>query len=367
MFAYIVRRLLQIIPTLLIISVIVFALLALKPGDPIDELRFGNPGFSSEDYERLAKQYGLDQPWYVRYWYWLYGIIGRPSLNYDESGTWVAPYISISIPDFGPSRAYGRPAAEYVFNHRLPNTVILSGLALMVAFMVAVPMGVLSALKQHSILDYAITIVNFIGVSIPIFWLGIMLIYVFAVVCRQCLPAGSMVTPGVNLPDWNDIVAQTGGGLAAFGDYVQGAWPVFVDRVRHLILPVFALSVLQMAAWTRFMRSSVLEVLNLDYVRTAKAKGLAPRVVIFRHTVRNAILPIITLIGLAVPITMSGAVLTETVFNWPGMGRAVFDAILNNDFNVAMVSLMFISILVILFSLLSDIMYALVDPRIRYD
>ncbi len=367
MLTYIFRRSLQIIPTLFIISVIIYLLLALKPGDPLDELRFGNPGFSKEDYDRLAKIYGLDQPWYIRYWFWLYGIVGRPSLNYDQNGSLAAPFIKLSTPDFGFSRQYSRPAAEYVFYHRLPNTLILSGLALFIAFCVSIPLGVLSALRQHSIFDYIITVFNFIGVSVPIFWLGIMLIYTFAVLCRNCLPAGSITDPGIDVPNWQVIVSQTGGGISAIWEYLQQFWPVLVDRVRHLILPVFALSVLQMAAWTRFMRSSVLEVLNLDYIRTANAKGLAPRVVIFRHTIRNAILPIVTLIGLAVPLTMSGAVLTETVFNWPGMGRVIFESITRNDLNVAMASLMFVSLLVIIFSLLADIAYALIDPRIRYD
>jgi peptide/nickel transport system permease protein len=176
-----------------------------------------------------------------------------------------------------------------------------------------------------------------------------------------------MLTPGINPPDMNAVIAQAGGGLSGFWEYLQQLWPVAWDRLRHLILPVFALSTLQMAAWTRFMRSSVLEVLNLDYIRTAKAKGLPPSKIILRHTVRNAILPIITLIGLAIPLTMSGAVLTETVFNWPGMGRAIFDSIKANDFNVAMVSLMFIAVLVVIFTLITDIAYALVDPRIRYE
>jgi peptide/nickel transport system permease protein len=360
MFAYIVRRLLQVIPTLFVISVIIYALLALKPGDPIDELRRGNPGFTQEDYERLAKIYGLDKPWYVRYWYWLYGAIGRPSLSAEF------PFIQWHAPDFGPSRQYGRPAAEYVFQYRLPNTLLLSGLSLLIAFLIAVPMGMLSAIRQHSAFDYSVTVLNFIGVSIPIFWFGIMLIYVFSVELRV-LPAGSLQTPGIPSPDWELILAQTGGGLSAYWAYLQGLWPVIVDRIRHLILPVAALSALQMAAWTRFMRSSMLEVLNLDYVRTARAKGLKEGVVIIRHTLRNAILPIITLIALAIPLVMSGAVLTETVFNWPGMGRAIYDAILVNDFNVAMASLMFISLLVIAFNLLADITYALVDPRIRYD
>lgn len=322
MFAYLVRRVLQIIPTLFVISAIIYGLLALKPGDPIDELRRGNPGFTSADYDRLIKLYGLDKPWYIRYWYWLSRAVQG---------------------DFGPSRRLGMPAAYYVFKYRLPNTLLLSGVSLLVAFLIAIPTGVLSALRQHSFFDYSITFVNFIGVSIPIFWFGIMLMYVFAVNLRV-LPAGSLQTPGV-----------------------MGFWPVLVDRLRHLVLPVTALSALQMASWTRFMRSSMLEVINLDYVRTARAKGLSERIVNFRHTLRNAILPIITLIALAIPTVMSGAVLTETVFNWPGMGRAIFDAILWNDFNVAMVALMFISLLILTFNLLADIVYAIADPRIRYD
>lgn len=360
MFAYIVHRLLQIIPTLFVISVILYALLALKPGDPIDELRRGNPGFTAADYERLIKLYGLDKPWYVRYWYWLYGAIGRPTMAE------AFPYVRFQTPDFGPSRRFGMPAAQYVFQFRLPNTLLLSGVSLLIAFLLAVPTGMLSALRQHSLFDYSVTFVNFIGVSIPIFWFGIMLLYIFSVQLKL-LPAGSLQTPGITPPNWDAIVAHTGGGIDALGAYLQGLWPVLVDRVRHLILPVAALSSLQMASWTRFMRNSMLEVINLDYIRTARAKGLPEHLVTLRHTLRNAILPIITLMALAVPTVMSGAVLTETVFNWPGMGRAIFDAIVVNDFNVAMVSLMFISLLVLSFNLLADIVYAIVDPRIRYD
>ncbi len=346
MLNYLVRRLLQTIPTVFVISVIVYALLALKPGDPIDELRFGNPGFTSEDHARLIKLYGLDKPWYVRYWYWL----SRAAQG-----------------DFGPSRRYGMPAAEYVFRYRLPNTLLLSGVALLIALMVAIPTGVFSALRQHTPIDYTVTFFNFIGISIPIFWLGLILIYVFAVYFRQFLPAGGLSTPGISSPDWAAIVTQTGGGLSAVWEYLKGLWPVIVDRARHLILPVAALSALQMAAWTRFMRSSMLEVIHLEYIRTARAKGLHERLIIFHHALRNAILPIITLVALSIPAAMSGAVLTETVFNWPGMGRAIFDAILVNDYNVAMVSLIFISLLIVIFNLLADIAYALIDPRIRYE
>ncbi len=346
MIAYIVRRLMQIIPTIFVISIIVYGLLALKPGDPIDELRLGNPGMTSEDIQRLAKFYGLDQPWYIRYWIWLSRAVHG---------------------DFGPSRRFGMPAAEYVFRYRLPNTLLLSVTALFIALLVAIPTGILSALRQHTPLDYTVTFFNFIGVSIPIFWLGLILIYVFAVHLRQFLPAGGLATPGISPPDWAAIVAQTGGGWQAVSTYLSQLWPVIVDRARHLVLPVTALSALQMASWTRFMRSSMLEVIHLDYIRTARAKGLQERWVIFRHALRNAIAPIITLIALSIPAAMSGAVLTETVFNWPGMGRAIFESILSNDYNVAMVSLMFISFLIVIFNLLADIAYALVDPRIRYE
>lgn len=322
MLTYIVRRVLQVIPTLFVISLILYGLLALKPGDPIDEMRRGNPGFTQEDYDRMREFYGLDKPWYVRYWRWLGRVIQG---------------------DFGTSRQFGRPAAQYIFRYRFPNTVLLSGLSLLTAFLIAVPAGVISALRQHTAVDYTITVVNFIGVSIPIFWLGIMLIYVFAVQLRGFLPAGGLATPGVT-----------------------GTWPVIADRLKHLILPVTALSSLQLAQWTRFMRSSMLEVIHLDYIVTARAKGLPERRIVSGHALRNAILPLITLIGLNVPLLFSGAILTETVFNWPGMGRAIYDAILVNDFNVAMVSLMFISLLVLSFNLLADITYALVDPRIRY-
>lgn len=365
MLSYVVRRLLQLIPTLFVISVIVYMLLALKPGDPLDELRRGNPGFTSADYERLAKLYGIDQPWYIRYFYWLSRVAVRPFAEAHADGSF--PFLHLKAPDFGPSRQFGMPAAEYVFQYRLPNTLLLSGVALLLALIIAIPTGIFSALRQHTPADYAITFVNFIGVSIPIFWFGLILIYVFAVTFRQFLPAGGLSTVGVNAPDWNTIMSDTGGGISGFFAYLGNLSPFIADRARHLILPVVALSSLQMASWTRFMRSAMLEVVHLDYIRTARSKGLQERIVVFRHALRNAILPIITLIALSIPAAMSGAVLTETVFNWPGMGRAILESIQRNDFNVAMVSLLFISILIVIFNLLADITYALVDPRIRYE
>jgi peptide/nickel transport system permease protein len=346
MITFLIRRLLQIIPTIFIISIILFALLALKPGNPIDEMRLGNPGFTQADYERLVSLYGYDQPWYFRYWKWL----GRAIQG-----------------DWGPSIRQGVPAMQFVFESRLPNTALLSGLSLFFAFLIAVPLGIFSALRQHSFADYGITIFNFIGVSIQIFWLGRMLIFRFSVYIRNFLPAGGMLTPGINWPDWNELAAQASGFAETFSLYADEAVTFIADRSKRLVLPVFSLTFLQLAAWTRFMRSSMLEVINMDFIRTARAKGLVEKKIIMRHALRNAILPIITLVALSVPILFSGAVLTESVFNWPGMGRAILDSINQSDFNIAMASLMFISILILAFNLLADIAYALIDPRIRYD
>jgi peptide/nickel transport system permease protein len=357
---------LQVIPTVFFISLIIYALLALKPGDPLDELRFNNPGISAADVQRLKELYGLDQPWIVRYFYWLGRVVVHPFAAATIDGHF--PFIHLQAPDFGPSRQFGLPAAEYVFQNRLPNTLVLSGIALLVAFVLSIPAGIISAIRQHGPLDYTITFFNFIGVSIPIFWLGLILIYVFAVNFRQFLPAGGLSTPGISAPDWGLIAQQMNGDFGTtFSAYWDKLWGFIADRARYLILPVAALAALQMAQWTRFMRSSMLEVIQLDYIRTARSKGLQERLVIFRHALRNAVLPIITLVGLSVPSAMSGAVLTETVFNWPGMGRAIFESIQRNDYNIAMVSLIFISIMIVVFNLLADIAYALVDPRIRYE
>ena len=345
MLVYIFRRTLLIIPTLLALSFVVYSLLLLKPGDPIDELRLTTPGLTQEDYARLRTFYGLDQPWYVRYWRWL----GRAFHG-----------------DFGPSRQFGRPAAAYVFEERLPNTLVLSSLAILFALAVAIPTGMLSAIHQHSMLDYGITFFNFVGVSVPVFWTGIMLIYLFAVQLKGALPAGSVMTPGLNWPVFGDVLEQSGGFLAAVGDFLSRGWIVLVDRLRHLVLPVLVLSTFHLARWTRFMRSVMLDVIHADYVVTARSKGLTESRILYRHAFRNAVGPLITLVGVSIPQILSGALLTETVFNWPGMGRAIYESLWTNDYNVAMVCLLFIGTLVMVLNAVSDIACAFVDPRIRY-
>ena len=329
MTTYIVRRLLQMIPLLLLVSIVIYILLSLAPGDPTDALRF-NPRATPDDIARLRAAYGLDQPVYVRYFYWLKNAVQG---------------------DFGNSQQYFISASQYIFQQRLPNTLILSGTAFLISVLIAIPVGIFSALRQYSVADYVVTFFSFLGFSMPIFWLGIMLIYLFAVL----LPTAT-----------NGAIVLPAGGFETPGMFGTGFWDVLLDRLKYLLLPVFALAFLQVAFVTRFMRASLLEVVNQDYVRTAKAKGLSERVVTYKHSLRNAIIPVVTILGLSIPGLFSGAVLTETVFSWPGMGRAIFEALVAKDYNIVMVSLTFLSLLTILFNLIADLIYAVVDPRIRY-
>ncbi|PYE54258.1 ABC transporter permease [Deinococcus yavapaiensis] len=330
MSTYIARRLLQMIPLLLVVSFVLFLLTDLQPGDPVDQLRLSNPKITAEDVARLRAAYGLDQPVAVRFARWL----GRAVQG-----------------DLGYSQQYFMPASQYIFQERLPNTLVLSGLAFLVSVLVAIPLGIFSALRQYTIADYVLTFFSFIGFSLPVFWLGIMLIYLFA----------------VQFPTWtNGVVSLPAGGFNTPGMETAAAWDSFIDRFKYLVLPVFTLSFIQIAAWTRFMRASLLEVINQDFVRTAKAKGLSQRVVTYKHAVRNAIIPMVTLFGLSIPGLLGGATLTETVFSWPGMGRAIFDSLVSKDFNIVMAALTFLALMTALFNLLADLAYAVVDPRIRY-
>ncbi|GEM88765.1 MULTISPECIES: ABC transporter permease [Oceanithermus] len=333
MIAYTLRRLLQMIPLLFFVSLAIYTLVALQPGDPLEGLIFQNPHLTQEDIAKLKAAYGLDQPIHIRYFKWL----GRALQG-----------------DLGLSRTYAQPAAQFIYG-RMQNTLLLTGLSFLLALAVAIPVGVFSAVRQYSIADYVVTFFSFVGYSTPVFWLGIMLMLLFAVWLPERLgrfepifPAGGFVSPGMS-PD------------------TVGWWAYLKDRAWYLVLPVFTLSVLSMAGWTRFTRSSMLEVLQQDYIRTARSKGLAERVVIYKHALRNALIPIVTLVGLAIPGLFSGAVITETIFSWPGMGRALFDSLLEKDYNVAMAALVFLAFLTALFNLLADLAYAVVDPRIRYN
>jgi len=328
---YIFRRLLQMIPIALGISVLMFSLLTLAPGDPVDLLIASDPRVKPQDVARLKRIYGLDQPIHIRYVKWL----GRTVQG-----------------DLGFSRTYKEPVTHIMMD-RIGNSLWLTVTAFFLALLVAMPVGIYSALHQYSFLDYFATTFTFFGVSIPVFWFGIMMIYLFAVwhpwtvipaASWLMLPPGGISTPGVT------------GGL-----------PFYLDRLRYMLLPSIVLALLSMATYTRYTRSSMLEVIRQDYVRTARSKGLAERTVINRHALRNALIPLVTIVALSISGLFAGAPITETVFAWPGVGRLLVDSVLAGDYVAAQAVLMFLAVLVLVFNLVADIGYALLDPRIRYD
>lgn len=335
MFNYIVRRLLQAVPLLFLASVVIYSLVALQPGDPLDDIIRENPRLTQEQIAQLRRAHGLDQPIYVRYFRWL----GRAVRG-----------------DLGRSRTRGVPAFDFIFRDRLPNTLILTVISLVIALAVAIPVGVYSAVRQYSKLDYLVTFMAFVGFSTPVFFLGIMLLYLFVVLLPESFGLPRFPVTGFPGISWADV--QTGR-ITALGFFGQWAW--------HLILPVFTLSAISMASWTRFMRSSFLEVINQDYIRTARSKGLGEQKVRYKHALRNSLIPIVTLVGLSLPSLFNGAVITETIFSYPGMGRAIIDSLTRKDYNVAMTALLFLAVLTVLSNLLADIVYGLVDPRIRYN
>jgi peptide/nickel transport system permease protein len=335
MFTYVVRRLGQMLPLLFMASVAIFTLVSLQPGDPLDELRMANPMMTAEQFEGLRRAYGLDQPIYVRYFKWLGRAVGG---------------------DLGRSRTYGVPAAEFIFEQRLPRTLLLTITSLSIALLIAIPVGIFSAVRQYSAGDYTITFLSFVGLSTPNFFLGIILMYLFVIYFPETFGWRAMPVGGIP----NLMVSDLQSGAVSFGEYVR-QW------LTHMVLPVFTLASGSIASWTRFMRASMLEVLNQDFVRTARSKGLSERKVLYKHALRNGLIPIVTLVGLSMPSLFNGALITETIFSFPGMGRAIFESLVNKDYNVAMAALVFIAILVVFFNLVADIMYAVVDPRIRYD
>lgn len=320
---YALRRLLESIPLLVLVSALVFGLLQASPGSPLAQLE-RDPTISQEQIALLAEEMGLNDPWLVQYGRWAAGALQG---------------------DFGISLQTRRPVLVEV-GERLPNTAVLVGVAFVVTLLISVPVGVLSAVRQYSWFDHLVTTLAFAGQSIPIFWFGLMLILVFY------LTLSNPVTGGPLFP--------AGGMYSSSGD------PGLLDRAWHLVLPVTMLSATWVAWYTRFLRSSMLEVLNQDYVRTARAKGVVERSVIYRHALRNAALPLITLIALDLPIVFSGALFTETIFSWPGMGRLFFQSALRRDYPILMAIVMLTSALIVVSNLLADLAYAYVDPRIRY-
>ncbi len=319
---FIMGRLLQMIPLLLAISFLIFALINLIPGSPIQRYEF-DPRARPEDVQRIRENLGLDKPWPVRYFYWLR---------------------DVAKGDLGYSLINAKPVAGRIWNV-LPNTLLLTTTSLVFALLFAIPLGIYSAVKRNSLFDQVVTIGSIAAFAVPTFWLGFLFIILFAVKFREWgLPS---------LPVGGVSDARGGGGL--------------FDRLEHLILPAVALGVVQLAGWTRYIRSSMLEVIRQDYVRTAVAKGLRARAVLYVHAFRNALLPLITLVGLTLPDLVAGAFFIEVIFAWNGLGRLSIQALNQRDYTLVMAAFMMLAVLTLLGNLLADVLYGVLDPRIRYD
>lgn len=340
---YIIRRVLQAIPLLFFVSFILFTLMQ-NIGDPIATLGGRQPTRSS-DRERLRRQLGLDQPLYMQYLFWLVGNDWF-MIDVDGDGIGETPGIRQGVlrGDFGTSLVNrGQPVVEVIWQ-RLPNTLLLMGTSEVLILAAALLMGVYAALRQYSTLDNVMTTVSFIAYSIPVFFVGLGSMYIFAVLFKRWgfpyLPTVGMFDPRV------------------------GRTPAQVAV--HMILPLFTVSFGFVAGYSRFVRSTMLEVIGQDYIRTARAKGLPRRDVVFVHALKNASLPLVTIVGLDIPNLLIGALVTERIFAWPGMGRLFLDHVGRSDTAVVMGILMMVAVAVVVFQLLTDIVYSWLDPRIRY-
>jgi peptide/nickel transport system permease protein len=316
---YLASRAAEIVITLVIMSFVVYLLIGLMPGDPIDMLVSGNPRMTSEDAKRLRALYGVDRPLIERYVAWAQQAL---------SG------------NFGYSRSLNRPVLA-ILGQRLLNTLELAGLAFVISTAIALPLGVWAAARPRSKADYLVNLFCFAGISTPTFWLALLVIWLFAVNLGW-LPAGGMADPRAGASFF-----------AALG-----------QNVRFAILPVATLTFVQLGTYTRFMRGAMIEVLRQDYVRTARAKGASERRVLLGHAFANALAPVLTILGLSFGGLFSGALITETMFAWPGMGSTIYQAIQTNDFNLALVGLLFATFSTIVGNLLADLALAAIDPRV---
>ena len=311
---FIVRRLLQALVVLLIMSFVIYGLIGLMPGDPLDTMIASNPGATPEVVAHLRVIYGLDQPLMLRYWHWL---------------------IAALTGDFGYSRTHSQPVLE-VLGPALWITTKLMLISFVLSVVLSLVLGIIAALRPNGWADTLISLLAFAGISVPVFWLALVMILVFAVQLHW-LPASGTG----NLGD---------GGLT--------------DQIRHLAMPVITLALASTGSFIRFVRAAMIETLRMDHVRTARAKGAGERRVIMVHAFRNALIPVVTVIALSFGTLFSGALITETMFAQPGMGKMIYDAILGNDFNLALTGLLFATLVTLLSNLAADIAYGWLDPRI---
>ncbi len=313
---FLFHRLWQSVLVLGLMSFVVYSLIGLMPGDPVDLMITADPKITAEDAARLRELYGLDRPIIERY------------------GNWLSAALS---GDFGYSRLHARPVMD-VLAPALGNTVTLLGLSFVLALVIALPAGMVAALRPYSKTDYTINMLAFAGISVPPFWLALMLIIVFAVLLGA-LPAGGLGTHGVG-----------------------GVW----ENARYLVLPVASLTIASIGGHTRYMRAAMIETLRQDYIRTARAMGASEARVVFGHALRNALIPVVTVIALDFGYLFSGALITETIFAWPGMGRLIYDEVMGNDFNLALVALLGATVLTLFGNFLADVAYLWLDPRVSF-
>ncbi|MFN3336318.1 MAG: ABC transporter permease [Thermomicrobium sp.] len=316
---YLIRRILISIPTLVAISIVIFTILALAPGDPLAEFAM-NPAVPPEVRQRIRKSMGLDDPIPVRYVKWASSMLRG---------------------DFGYSFRSKSPVIDLI-RQRLPTTLYVIGTAYLVSVLIAIPVGVLSAIRQYSIFDNVATTLAFIGFSLPTFVTGILFILLFSVKLG-----------------WLPMIYRT----TIETEGLAGLW----EKIKQALMPIMVLGLFETAALTRYTRAAMLETIHQDYVRTARAKGLSEQTVIIRHAMRNALIPVVTIVALSIPGIFTGAVITEQIFRVPGMGSLLISAIRDNDTPVIMAITIIFSALVVLFNLIADILYGVLDPRIKYE
>jgi peptide/nickel transport system permease protein len=327
MASYIARRLLGSIPLVLGIATIIFFVVNLAPGDPA--ALYFQQGVPPEVLEQIRRNFGLDQPIHIRYWRWM---------------------VAFFTGDFGYSYAHARPVLDIILE-TLGPTLVLAGATLVFIFVIGVVVGVLQSVRQHRPLDRILSVISLFFYSMPSFWLGLMLMLLFALKAHE----------------WGWPIALPPTGMTSVDHEFMSFGEQMVDRLRHLILPVLTLSLVMAAGIARYTRGQMLEVIRQDYIRTARAKGLPESQVVIKHALRNSLLPVITLLGLYLPLLFSGSVFVEVIFSWPGMGRVIVDSIFQRDYPLVMATSFIFALVVVLGSLIADVLYAVADPRIRYD
>ncbi|MCC6792956.1 MAG: ABC transporter permease [Thermomicrobiales bacterium] len=319
---YIARRLLQIPLLFLGATLLTFALVHLVPGSPVNDLRVSIPGITESDLARIERTLGLDEPLHKQYLGWL--------------GQLVQGDLGLSLQD-------RRPVRDEIMT-RLPNTLLLTGSALFVSLLIAIPIGILAALRRNSIFDQVVNLAVTLGSALPTFWIGLILILVFS----------------VQATEWGLPALPSSGMRSVVGGEGLG------DRLEHLLLPMTTLAIFNVSGWLRYVRAQMLEVLSQEYIKTARSKGLAERVVIFRHAFRNALLPLVTLLGIQFPQLVAGAAFVETIFSWPGLGSLSVQAATDRDYTMIIGLTVFVAAFTLISNLVTDLLYALVDPQITY-